>query len=508
MQSDRTRNSIKNLIFNNINQIVNILVSFILRTVFIRKLGEVYLGINGLFTNILSVLSLAELGISTAMVYSMYKPLATNDEKKLGKLTNYYKILYRRIALIILILGIVLIPFLPYFINYNYDVKHVTFYYILYLLNSVFSYLWLYKSSIIIADQKTYLVKKYDVICLIIKFVLQMIALIIFNSFVLYLLVQIFVTILNNYLKSEKAKKEYSYINSNSEELDNSDKKQIWGNIRSLLFYQVGNIVMNNTDNILISIMIGTIFVGYYSNYSMIIAAVMGFTSLIFSSVQASLGNYNVKNSGNNMYKIYNVISLIGFIVWTFCSISLCILLQDFISFWVGKNYLLSQNTMLIIVLNYYMQGIIYPNWTFRFTTNLFNMVRYMMLCCSILNIILSIIFGKMFGIFGIFLATFISRLLTIFWYEPYLLYKKVFHAKFRNYLLKQFFYFIVTISLTLILNILFKYLGLYNINSIIIRMAFKEIICVVVVFFALWLLFNRSEEYKYIKSQILNIFK
>ncbi len=499
MNNSRTKNSFKNIINNNIYQLLSIILNFVVRTIFIKTLGEKFLGLNGIFTNILSILSLAELGIGTSMVYSMYKPIAKNDKNKLKELVSYYKILYRKIAIIIFLFGLSFIPLLKYVINIDINMSNIIMYYLLYLLNSVSSYLLLYKTSIVIADQKEYIIKKYDTIFLILKSLLQCFVLLKYNNYILYLIIQLASTILVNVFKSKKSEKEYEYIKE-KRILPKEDRKEIWQNIKSLLFYQIGNIMLNNTDNILISIILGTIYVGYYSNYYMIISAVAVLCSLIFTSLQSSIGNYNIKSNSKDKLTLYKTLNFLAFFVYGFCSVMFLALFQDFIKFWIGSRYLLENNVLIIIILNFYVCGILYPNWCFRFTTNLFNMAKYAIIICSIINILLSIILGIKFGMVGILFATIISRLFTTFWYEPYILYKKIFKEKIRKYFKSQLFYFIILILSFFITSYLST---IIIINNPILQMLLKALCSGFIYIVICIIIFGKTEEFSFLTKKI-----
>ena len=288
----RTTNSIRNISANVIYQLFIILINFISRWLFVRIFDASYLGINGLFSNILNILSLAELGVGGAIVYSMYKPMYDGDTKKIAALINYYHVLYNRIAIIVAVIGLVLLPFLKYFVNLDGEFQNLELYYLLYLLSTVASYLFVYKTSVISVAQQDYKLKIYNVFFTIIRFLLQIIVLVIFKSFLLYTIVQIIVPILNNLYISYKAEKWFPYIKDNYE-LDNIEKKSIWMKIKSMFFYQIGGVILNNTDNILISSLVGTVTLGIYSNYSLIISSVGTGVSLVFLGIHSSLGNLN-----------------------------------------------------------------------------------------------------------------------------------------------------------------------------------------------------------------------
>lgn len=445
----RTFNSIRNIIFSVGVQIGTILITFISRTIFIKILGSEYLGINGLFTNVLTILSLAELGIGNAIVYSMYKPIANKDEDKIAALMNFYKKIYRIIAIIVLVLGIIIIPFLKYIINTETEIEHLYLYYILFLTNTVSSYFFIYKSSMIIADQKLYIQKAYHFIQIIVQFILQVIILLITHNYTLYLVAQILCTIGNNIALSKKADKLYPYIN-NKVSLSKDEIKGIRSNVSAMFIYKVSGTILNNTDNILISIIVGTIWVGYYSNYYMIVSAILTMGNLLFSSITASVGNLNTTSNTEKQEKIFSQLNLMAYIIFGIFTIGLGNLFKDFIILWIGKEFLLDSLSVMSIAVNFYIQGVLNPTWIFRDTTGLFKDTKWVSVILAILNLILSVVLGKIIGLSGILLATSISRILTTYWYQPYMLYKKIFKKSSKKHFIRQFKY-IITLIITFI---------------------------------------------------------
>lgn len=500
--NSRTKNSINNIILTVIYQIISTIGSFVLRTIFIRTLAVEILGLNGLFSNILSVLSLAELGVGSAINYSMYKPLKENDEKKLAGLITYYKRIYSVIGLVILAIGLIILPFLPLIINFENEVEHVALYYVFYLLNSVSSYFIVYKTTIVKAAQKGYKLKLIDISFVLLRTVLQAIALIVYKNYIMYLIIQISLSILQNYVSSLKAVKMFPFIR-NKEEISKKEKKDIWDNIKSLFLYKIGGVALNNTDNIIISIIVSTITVGLYSNYSMIVMSLSTFTSLIFTAITSSIGNYNVDSDAKHKKLIFDVLEMMSFWVYGFCSICLLILFKDFIFLWAGESFLLSNATTIIIVLNYYITGVLYPIYCFRTTTNLFRSTKYVMFVATIINIILSIILGKLFGLAGILIATAISRIITNVWYEPYILFRDYFKSNVLKY------YFKKIVEIVLLIGVYFVTLFVVKnivISNKIIEFIIKGIVCTIVSNLAFLLLFSRREEFKFVIKRVFKV--
>lgn len=440
MSDSRTRNSAKNVTFGFATQVIVLLVNFIARTIFIHYLGAEMLGISGLYTNILSLLSMAELGFGNAIIYSMYKPVKHNDEKQIAALLNYYRRVYIGIIGIITVAGCILIPFLPYIVRSNLSNHDLIIYYALFLINTICSYTFVYKTSIINAQQKMYITKVINVLVLIVQLLAQTATLALSRSYVAFLVVQIICTLLNNILCSIIADRMYPYIKQRAS-LHPAHKKEIRKNVSSIFLYKVSGTILNNTDNIFISMLVSTVTVGFYSNYYMVVSALSNIIFIFFNAITASVGNLMTEKDIKKQESVFAQLNYICFIITGFCAIELITVFNDFITMWVGSEYLMDNNIMLIIVVNFYIYTMQNPVWTFRDTTGLFKDAKNDTILLAITNIILSLILGKIWGVFGILLATAISRLLITSWHQPYLLYKKIFKHGYSNFISKQLFY-------------------------------------------------------------------
>lgn len=476
-QRSRSYNSAVNAVVNIIAQFIILLVNFGTRKIFIVAFGENYLGISGLYSNILSVLSLAELGVGSAILYCLYKPVAENDYAHINALINYYKKLYRIIGLTVAAIGLLVVPFLNYLVNIEADVGNITLYYLLYLANIVASYFLVYKTAILTADQKNYIIKICTAIVQIIQFVVLTVIALVFRNYTLYLALQILFSILVNVVSSFVASKKYPFINGKNQ-IDAEEKKTIWTNIKAMFAYQVGNVVVNHTDNILISLLISTITVGFYSNYSMVVSAVSTFAALLFTSVQASIGNLAAKESSERQYEVFKKLSVVGFCITSFATVSFITLFQDFITILYTDHYLLDFNIVVVCSINFYMVNILQPIYCYRNTVGLFRQTKRVMIYTALLNIILSIVLGKIWGLFGILFATFISRLLTNFWFEPIKLYKFYFNKSAKEYFVDQLSNAVLTFIMAVVLLAISALLSSVNIYF---RFLIKIVLCVVV---------------------------
>lgn len=491
----KTYNSKLNVIIGLICQLITTILTFITKTIFIKLLGENYLGINSLFANILSVLSLVELGFGNALLFGLYKPLADNDRKKISALINFYKKVYNIIFIIVLLLGFSMIPILKYIINLPVEMDNIYLYYILFVINTAASYIWIYKSSLINADQKSYIIKIYSLLMNILQLLLQILILILTHNYFLYLIIMICCTIINNCIISFRANKMYPYIKSN-EKLQKKDIKDIIKNVKSMFIYKISAVIVNNTDNILISLLVGTIYVGFYSNYYMIINMLLLFINVIYSSLYSSIGNLNAENDNDKKVNVFFALNSLTYILIGTCTICIYFLCHDFIYIWIGEKYLLSQLILIAIVINFYTQGILNPVWVFRDTTGLFNDVRLCSVLTCVLNLGLSIVLGKFYGIFGIIIATSISRLLTNFWYHPYKLFKNIFKIPSKKYFLKQVYQIFVIIVLIVMINFINQRLS-YELNIYI--FAVKAIIIFILSLLFIVLSQIKTNEFKYL---------
>lgn len=424
--ASRTTNSIKNIIFSLAFQLVTLILSFVNRTVFIWILGVNYLGISGLFSDILSMLSLADLGFGVALTYSMYDPLAKHDYDRLAGLINLYKKVYRIIALAVTVIGISLIPFLKFLIHLDKPIPHITLYYLLFLANTVASYLVVYKTSILTADQKEYKLNKYRSIFSILQTIFMTIFLWLTHNYTVYLCVQVAFTYMQNFYCSHIAEKEYPFIKKKVE-LPFKEVKEIFKNLYSVFLYKVSGVLLNATDNTLISVLIGTSVVGIYSNYSLIVTRATNLINTIFYSLTASLGNLVVKENAERRFKVFQMMQSMSVILSTICVCGFTFLIQDFIRLWLGNKYILSNEVLIAIVVNFYLGIVLLPIWVYREATGLYQQTKYVMVLTAIINLVLSIIMGKVIGLSGILFASAIARLTTYFWFEPVLLFKEYF---------------------------------------------------------------------------------
>ena len=447
METSRTKNALLNIFVGIFSQVGILVLTFVGRSVFVHYLNSEYLGINGLYNNILSVLALAELGLGNVTQFYLYKPVAQNDEKTITSMVKLFRKMYFIISMIILIVGIMIIPLLKFIVNSNLTQTELVFYYVLFLVNSVISYFSAHNIALLAANQDTRL-QKY--ILLIVNFftqIVQIFTLAIWKSYSIYILVSVIATLMNVNVINLICKKKYKYLSYiECEKLPSDLKKGIYKKIKSTFIYKIGATIVNNTDNILISIMVSTLAVGLYSNYHMIIAGVQGFIAIVTTALIPGIGNLSTCGDKEKMESVFNTMLFIYQIIATFGAISFYFLFAEFIPIWIGEKYLLDNFTVFTIVLSFYLTNAISPIWMFREANGLFDKVKYLLMSTAILNIIFSIILGRYLGMAGILLATSIARILTQVWYEPKILFREVFSQSTKKYWYKQLWYVLLTI--------------------------------------------------------------
>lgn len=472
----RTKNAIRNIKFGLINKIILLLFPFFIRTTIIKTLGSEYVGLSSLFTSILLMLNLAELGISDAIIYCMYKPIAEKDEKVICALMNLFKKLYRIIGCIIFILGILLLPFLKHLIKGSYPANiNIYLLYVLYLINTVLTYfLFAYKNALLIVKQRIDINSKIQSIISIIQYTIQIIVIRLFKNFYLYVIIQILCVCLNNIFTFIYTKKNYpKYICYG--EVNETIKKDVKKRVKGLLIQKICGTTRNSLDSIFISLYLGLNLVAMYSNYYSIMYSIISIMSIITSSITAGIGNSVVTESEEKNYKDMNKINFIYMWLSGFCTICLLCLFQPFMKLWVGKEYIFPFSIVILFCVYFYSLKLGDIRSIYSTVNGLWYENRYRAVIESILNIILNIVLGKYFGVYGIILGTLISLLLINFVYGSQI----VFKYYFKNQNISEYFYKHGLYSLaTLINSIITYYLCSFVSFSGIKELILKGIIC------------------------------
>lgn len=475
----RTDNVVRIFKFSMLKYVLQIILKFVLRTAIIYILGKQYLGLNGLFSNILGILNLTELGIGSAIVFSMYKPIAKKETEKIKTLNNLYKKIYCVIAIIVLVIGGTLTPFLNYFINGDCP-SDINIYviYLVFLANTVISYFAAHKRSLIFAHQRDDVTSKIAMLFLIILNVLQIALLFIFKNYYVFLCLMPLFTLLEAITVVKVANKLYPQINGKALPLDKKTKKEITKNISAMSMHKVGDVLVNSTDNILLSVFIGLAAVGIYSNYLLLTSTITALLLVLENSLKSSAGNLIATSEVDYVYKRYKMFNFAFAWIAGFCTVCLICLSQDFILLWTGdESYLLPMLTMMVVMINFYLTSMRYVSSMFKNVAGLMIYDVWKPIVQGLINLIASIILAQYLGFLGVILGTTISSLIAPIWVEPYVLYKHYFKKSVWKYLLRFAFYTFIASIACVSTYLLCSLLPSVNVVNFIIKM----IICVIV---------------------------
>lgn len=462
MSESRKKKSLKNILVALISNILIYVLSLFTSKVIKENLGIQVLGLNGVFSNIISILGLSEMGLGSIITFALYRPLAENNKEIIKSIINFYKKAYRIVACIVLIIGLLLLPFIPFFIkDSTFSKPYIYLVYSLFLFSSVSSYLFIYKATIISADQKNYILTTASLIFNYSLKISQLFIVIYTSNYILFLSIQILFVLIYNIIISKITDKLYPYLKDKALKLDQEIYKSIITKIKALFISSIATIVLTSTDNILISTFCGVTVAGQYTSYLSIITMISTFISLLFDNVRNSVGNFLVTENIKEKKILYKRLFYINQTLVSICSLCLYFLLSPFIKMWFGDDVLLSKQVVFLMVLNFYLQKNRLATDILRSSAGLFEQFKIFPLFETLINLLVSIILGKKLGLSGVILGTIISYLIIPFWVQPLVVYKHIFSENVKDYFISYIKYFIITG----ILFFIFRYISIYIYN-------------------------------------------
>lgn len=499
----RTKQSVKNAITFLICYGIQMVFQIVARFFFIRLIGKEYLGLNSLFTDLLTALQLVELGIGPAIAYSLYKPLAEGDHEKIKSIMNLFKIAYRLIGIIILVVGLAFTPFYKIFIkDIPQNIVNIDLIYILFVVNTAVSYFYSYNRTLLISDQKKYLDTIVQSSVTAIYTIAQIIILYLTHNYIYYLVAQIMGTVLINLIASIIVFKKYPYLREKEVKKLNSDvSKEIKKNTLAMVFHKVGSIVRDATDNILISKFVGLAITGMYANYSMITKVLANLINQVFAAVLSSVGNLHATSSEDAQRRVFYNINFINFCIAIFCSCCFGALINPFILIIADKSYLLGYTITALISLKFYLDIMRKAPWMFCEAAGVYWQGKIKPILEVIVNLVASIVLVQFIGLAGIFIGTIITIIVVDIPMEPYLAFKYVLKEKPLKYYLKYLYYIGVT-AVTYAVSV--------AITSVIpgdgiIMFALKGLITVAIIPIIVTIATFRTSEFKYVKDLFIN---
>lgn len=431
------KNVKRNVFYGFLNKFILLLFGFVERTLVIHILGVQFLGITGLYKSILDVLSLTEFGFGMAMVYSMYKPIVDGDTHKICALLSYYRKCYRIIGSLILILGILIIPFLRYFIAGDIP-KEINIYvaYFISLVNTTISYyLWAYKSAIFTANQRNDILSKCSTCSSVVGYIIKIVFLLCTKNYYIFATAALSINILNNILIYILSVKIFpNYIAQGT--LSNEDRKILNEKLKGLFVYKVGGVICNSVDNIIISAFLGLVVLAKYNNYYYVISSFFGILSIYYNSMTASLGNNLITSDVETNYNNFRNLLLLQNWIIGFCATGFLCLFQSFMYIWVGTDLMLPFSIVVTMAIYFYMWKIQDIVTIYKEAAGMWDKDKIRPLVSSLCNLFLSILLAKFIGLLGIIVATTLTQLLIDLPWASHVLYKDYFQKKVYEYYL------------------------------------------------------------------------
>lgn len=503
----RSKDSILNFLTGIFGQIIMLVLGFVSRSLFLMILSVEYLGASGLFSSILTMLSFAELGVGTAIIYSLYKPLSEKNEEEIMALMNLFKKVYRIIGIVVFVFGMAFLPFLDLFVTDRKGIENLELIYVLFVVQTAISYFFSYNRSLITADQKAYKLVKLDYANKILHVLAPIAILALTRSYIAYLLTQIAVTFLWNLCTYFKVQNMYPILKMHRKvTLSQETKKAIIKNTLALLIYKIAIVVTSGTDNILISRFFGLTAVGLCSNYTLITQNMTALVSQGINAVTASVGNLSSTESDEKKYSIFKVLFFVNFWIYAYVSIGLYLCASPLVSVVFGSQYVISNLTLAAMVLGFFVLGMQGATSVFRDAQGLFWYGKLRPLAQTIINLGASILLAIiMKDISSIFWGTVISRLATSFWYDPLVVYRHGFKRPVSSYFIRYTLYAIIAV---VALFTCYFIVTLINIANPILNLVIRVIICTIIVNGIFLVVFSRTTEFKYICNMLKNFIK
>lgn len=495
MKIERSKNAARNIVFSWIMQIYSLLIPFIIRTVMIRTLGIEYTGLNGLFTSILSVLNLAELGVGSALTFSMYRPIAEDDSEKICALMNLYKNYYRIIGLVILVIGLAVTPFIPKLIKSDTpDGINIYFLYLINLASTVITYwMFAYKNCLLTAHQRNDISSKVTMVVKTLLYTTQLVILCVFKSYYGYVTAIIVFGIIGNIATAVVVDKLFPQYHAKGL-LPKQEIKVINRKVKDLFTSKIGSVILNSADTIVISSFLGLSTLAIYQNYYSILMIVDGFVTVIYGSCTAGIGNSLITESEEKNYDDLKTFLFIVSWISAFCSCCFATLYQPFMICWVGSENMLSYSYVICFCIFFYVRQINTLLNTFKDAAGIWHRDRFRPLVTALSNLVLNLILVNYIGLYGVLLSTVVTTTLIGM---PWLignLFTEIFHKSVKSFLIKAFEYVLVAVISVAASLFVTK---LLNVSSAPISIVINLIISLIIPNLLYLLLFYKSNEFK-----------
>lgn len=449
----RTRKATINIIVSIITYMVGYIPQFLIRKIFLEALGDNLLGVSSLYSNIIGYLSIAELGIGSAIIYSLYEPYEKRDKDIVSQLINFYSKIYKLIGLFILCMGLIIMPFIHLLIKDNpIELSELRICFMIILVDTAVSYFYSYKQSLLFVNQENYLVSIASTLSKLALSIIQVLILKLIPNFSIFLLAQLFTNLMYYIFLNKYIDHKFSWIDKKAKNLDPTVKRILFRDIKALFIHKFGGVAVSGTDNLIMAAFINLEAVARFNSYNMVLNALKNMFGTAMNSLTPSIGNLLVTRSKEYALEIHNRIFFLTYWISSIVIIICYNCLTQFVILWLGESQIIDNYSLILIYINLYFSMMRTSVEKFKDGSGNFYQDRFAPIIEGILNLIISVISVQYIGMAGIFLGTVISNFAVIFWTKPYITYKYVFQISVQEYYKRYFLYafiFIVNLNIS-----------------------------------------------------------
>lgn len=500
----RVKNAKRNVIYGITTYVFLMILTFVNRKIFINILGEDMSGLQGVLINLLSFLNLVESGVGMAIMFSLYTPFAKNDKEQIKAILKLYSKIYKVCGIILLVLGLILSNYLGIFVKKQISSDYAQLCFILYIIDTTLTYFFSYKTCILYASQNGYLISLWDFVFKFVRYTVQILALIFFKSFVVFIAIQIVTNIFYLTAINLTVNKRFSWL-KHTKESEVKDKDSIVKNIKALFIHKIGSFVVFSTDNILIAYFLNLRTAALFTNYNMILSFCSNFTGKIFDGLNPSIGNLLAENDKEKSFMVFKRIFFFNFWLSSFICIALYNTIDIFVVLWLGEKFVIDRLVLIVLLINLFISTMRMSVDRFKESGGLYYADRYAPFFEVTINLVFSIILVKRMGLAGVFIGTLISNLSVVFWVKPKIVFNQVFNKSFFEYLSHYLKYLALAFVPFLLTRSMYN---MVNFNNSVLSFLINCIANVLIINLTYVVMFYKNNEFLYYKNLIIKRIK
>lgn len=502
-----SKSAAQNTLMNWGSLVVTSLLSFVIRTYLIRYLGYEILGVNATIVETVNLLSMSELGIQTSISYKMYKPIVEGDIRRQSELFNLYKVAYRMVGLAIIFIGVILFPFLERLVNTNIDMNIVYVAYILQVGSIALTYFMSYYRIIFLTHQKQYICTRYDIFVSILTLLLQIVTLVRFKSYLLYLSVNYIGSFVGYVLVLRRTRKEYPSI-LEKRKIKKEDISALFRDLKEMLIGTFSGCIYGSTDNILISFFFGSVTTGLISNYKMVTQIMRRVVSSANTAVSPTWGDFLYRvDQQETTRRYYKSFIFIEYCACMLLLIPTLVLIDDFIELWLGSGFIINRILIVLIIVDVFFTNLNEPACVIIRNLGMFKEEKVVSTIAATANIVTSVFLAKLIGVAGIFAGTLIA--VCVYWgMRSYYVNKRCFLGDKKNYLTFWIDNLMYVISFIVVYKFLRIICSMIDVQQAVLNFILKGVVCEVFIVLFICIIWHKTERFGVIKEKIIGIIR